>query len=498
MISDEILALLFTRAQYQKLVVFYELYSREIHYSEIEVKFGESKRGIRRTLKSLSMDILEYHNKKNINLQIISDKEKFYFSEQIGDEEYMHLKYFLQEKYLQTSGLYNSLLYILERRKFSLLSLTKHLSYSESYIYKLLKKINEFYKKTNLGIEIVKGFESKYILEGDELTIRMFHYFLMNISLTKDTWRLKTIEEHQIELINSAVKSKRTEYLTPTNLKRVYILIAIHEISLKNGKRARPLPDSLVRIGRLMNKESEIPKYIKNQHERKLGHTKYLQNELIQLVFLLNYFCQELRTNEEKISIGKELVNNIKNPVIRPCVKLLNELTSIYKFEKDLYYFLVYSLCNRLIVVHYLGVFKFLTLVDSTHELNEVENNIQNMIEKHFEDYKHELSFPSLSKNYIQLLISYIKLSEKSTLKVYIEIQHRPEHKVILENEIKLNYNTKILKIVEDFSEADVVVADTYFQTNSNFFYLRNIFDPELWINLTNFIDINLKRMGII
>lgn len=496
MISDEILSLLFTKTQFQKLVIFYELYSREIHYSEIEERLGDSKRGVRRAVESLTLDIEEFNVEKNITLQILSNKEKLFFSSPINDDEYINLKNFLQEKYLQTSGLYNSLLYVLERRKFSLISLTNFLSYSESYVYKLMKKINKFFEMINLGIKISKGIESKYIIEGDEGTIRMLHYFLINIALTENTWKFRTIDEKQINLINSAVKSERTDYLSPSNIKRVYIMIAIHEIAIKGGNRIQALPDSLRDIGRIMNKEREISTYINNQHQRKLGNADYLQNEIVRLAFILNYFSQELRTKQEKICIGKELFDNKKNSIVNPCIKLLEDLMKSYNFEKDLYYSLLYSLCNRLVVIHYLGVFKFLTLNDSPIKFENIEKNVQNLIEKHLKDYKEEASFPYICQSFKQLLLSYIKLSKDSALNIYIEIQNRPEYKVILENELKLNYNNKILKIVEDFSEADVVVADTHIQTNSKFFYFRDIYDQESWLSLTKFIDTNLKIIG--
>lgn len=495
MIPDNFLTLFFTNVQYQKLIFFYELYQREIHYFEIENKLDESKRKVKRIVDSLKLDIDEYSYEYNLNLQLYSTKEKFYFSRSVSDEEYIHLKNYLQEKYLQTSGIYKSVLFVLERRRFSLLKLTNYLSYSESYVYKLLKKMNEFFENIHLGISISKDVDSKYVLVGEEKKIRMLHYFLLNIALAENDWRFQTIQEHQIELIHNSIKSDRINVLSPSNLKRVSILVAIHELAIKNGNRLPLLHSDLKDVGRIMNKEKEMALYLDNQYKRKLGETFFLRNEIIQLSFILNYFSPELRTQKEKISIGKELLHNKSNKIILCCVNLIREIQIKYSIRKDLQCLLLYSLCNQVVVIHYLGLHEFLELQKSVKQRNKLEREIERLVNKCFKEYRDEPPFLSLSESIIQLVSSYTLLCNNSTLNVYIEFQHRPEYKVIVENAIRQNYNYKTLNVVEDYIKADIVVADTYINNyKKDFFYFRNVFDKESWIKLTQVIDTYLKK----
>ncbi|MFG5501986.1 hypothetical protein ACFJYO_16485, partial [Enterococcus faecalis] len=78
------------------------------------------------------------------------------------------------------------------------------------------------------------------------------------------------------------------------------------------------------------------------------------------LAFILNYFTRELRTKNEKIVLGKELVNNNRNKIINPCVLLINQICEKYTLTEDSYFLLVYSICNHFIVIHYLKLYKFM------------------------------------------------------------------------------------------------------------------------------------------
>lgn len=140
------------------------------------------------------------------------------------------------------------------------------------------------------------------------------------------------------------------------------------------------LHSDLKDVGRIMNKEKEMTLYLDNQYKRKLGETFFLRNELIQLSFTLNYFSPELRTQKEKISIGKELLDNKSNKIILCFVNLIKEIQIKYSFSKDLQCLILYSLCNQVFVIHYLGLHELLELQKSVKQRNKLEREIERLV----------------------------------------------------------------------------------------------------------------------
>ncbi|ELT8948130.1 helix-turn-helix domain-containing protein, partial [Enterococcus faecalis] len=268
------------------------------------------------------------------------NKNNIYFSQNIKDEEYTQLLYYIREKYLLSSSLYQSLLFVLEQRSFSVIDIACSLSYSESYTYKLISKLNTFFCLVDIGIKINKKNKNTLYLSGDEVVIRLLQYLLINIVSTKDSWHFQTILESQTEILHSFANSNRTKRFSCTNLKRVKVIIAVYEIAIRRGDLSSALPSSVRSVGRIINKEKEIYVYLNYLRKRELGETRELYEELLQLAFIINYFTQELRTKNEKIKLGKELVKNSENPIIKPCVGLINRICKKYKLSESSYYLL--------------------------------------------------------------------------------------------------------------------------------------------------------------
>ncbi|MGC3749204.1 helix-turn-helix domain-containing protein [Enterococcus faecalis] len=360
MLPENILRLFFSDLQFQKLLIIHYLHNTTLQVPVLEKELKVSKKKVKRAINSIQLDIIDYNDKNRKELLLIADKNVVHLSKNIKDEDYVQLLQYIREKYLLSSSLYNSLLFTLEKRNFTVMELANKLSYSESYTYKLVKKIEKFFLLMDLGISILKKSDKILCLSGDEVVMRLLHYLLINIISSEKNWYFQTISKSQIETIHSFVNSKRVKHFSPSNLKKVNIIMAVYEVAIRNGYVSAELPDSVRSVGRILNKEKELPMYLTYLQKRELGEIGGLYDELIQLAFILNYFTRELRTKNEKIVLGKELVNNNRNKIINPCILLINQICEKYTLTEESYFLLVYSICNHFIVIHYLKLYKFM------------------------------------------------------------------------------------------------------------------------------------------
>lgn len=490
LLPENVLRLFFSEIQFQKLLIINDLHNYTLQVTALEKKLKVSKNKVKRVINSLRLDINDYNDKNKKNLLLIADKNVVYLSKNVNDEDYVQLLQYIRKKYLLSSSLYNSLLFTLEKRNFTVMELANNLSYSESYTYKLVKEIERFFLITDLGIRILKKSDKILCLSGDEMVIRLLHYLLINIISSEKSWYFQTISELQIETIHSFVNSKRTKNFSPSNLKRVNIIMAVYDVAIRKGYVSAELPDSVKTVGRILNKEKELPMYLIYLQKRRLGEREKLHDELVQLSFILNYFTRELRTKNEKIVLGKELVNNNRNKIINPCILLINQIREKYTLTEDSYFLLVYSICNHLIVIHYLKLYKFMKFDNFQLRNERTEKFIMSAIKKSFNRYYKEPSFEKLMFNFTKIIMGYVKLDKNIPVKVYVEFQRRPEYKSIVENALLHNYSTNALKLVNNYKDAEIIISDNYVvKANQKYFYFRDVFDKVAWNKLGAYLN---------
>lgn len=245
-------------------------------------------------------------------------------------------------------------------------------------------------------------------------------------------------------------------------------------------------------VGKIINKETEILKYFNLLYKKNPEEVTYLCNESTHLAFVLNYLTQELRSMQEKINLGKELSNNSNNSIITMCIKLVNLIHERYTLTKNNYYLLIYELCNRLIVLHYFGLYKFV-VPDEFHDQGETLLFIKKCIYKTLRIYSKEPSFREITFNFMQTIIAYIDFD--SPIKIYIEFQNKPEYKPTIKNVLTYIYNSDVLEIVEDYKLADIIISDRSFPNSTQkYFYFQDIFDKVAWSKLGSYLNEELRN----
>lgn len=487
MLIPELSDIFLTNSQLQKLHVLKQLETKTVPFSDLEEQLNISKRKIKEIVSNLSEEILS--DPKNYTFTVTMDKEKIYFSKNIEASEYVKLTNDFRGKYLSESSLFQVLLFILEKRVFSVLNMANELSYSESYAYKLFGKVKQFLYFMDLGVQITKKNETLVHLTGDESNIRILHYLVISVASKGTHWPFKAITEKEILSTQAYIKSERYEKLSPIGKNRVNYILAVYELALKNGYKLSEMDEEVIELGDAINKEREINLYLKYLKEEIIDREVQLHDELIHLAFLMNYFTQEIRTVDEKIDIGKFLYLFKNNSIVNDCIKVLNMIAERYNLPKASYFLLLYSLCNRLVVIHYLGFFKFMLLYKVPPIIGEVERYVEDCLDKGLNSYRKYSSFSKIKYSFTQIITGYLLLLLPTQQKVYVEFFHRPEYKSIIENAIKHNYNAEVINITNDYSKADIIISDTYGYDKSKFFYFRDVFDQDSWEELGLYLN---------
>lgn len=487
MIPTELADFFLSKSQLQKLYILKQLETKTVTFSDLEKKLSISKRKIKEIVSNLSEEILS--DPKNYTFTVTMDKEQIHFSKNIEASEYVKLTNDFRGKYLSESSLFQVLLYVLEKRVFSVLNMANDLSYSESYAYKLFGKVKQFLNFMDLGFEITKKNETLVHLVGDESSIRILHYLAISVASKGNHWLFKTITEKEILSTQAYIKSERYEKLSPIGKSRVNYILAVYELALKNGYKLSEMDKEVIALGDAINKEKEINLYLKYLQKEVVGNEVQLHEELIHLAFFINYFTQEIRTDKEKIALGNYLYSLKHNSIVKDCIKVLNMIVERYNLPKDSYFLLLYSLCNRLVVIHYLGLFKFMPLYKVPPIIGQVERYVENCLDTGLESYKKFPSFNKIKYSFTQIITGYLLLLLPAQQKVYVEFFHRPEYKSIVENAIKHNYNDEVINITNDYSKADIIISDTYGYDKSKFFYFRDVFDQDSWEELGLYLN---------
>ena len=494
MLPNEMSYLFLTKQQMQALTILLHLHPGEILLLTIEKQLGISKRQVRRIVDNLNEEFEEL-DLAGMDIPILEICDgQLQFVPRLQDGEYVRLINCVKERYMSVSGLYQVLLYVLEKRSFTLIQLANALAYSESYAYKLLGKLKKFLAQLNNGIHLTKKGELTIRLAGDESAIRMLHYLSIMVVLNGNTWLFQNIKEKEIETVQSYLHSKRYNALSPMNKNRANSIFAIYESALRNYCHLPQLPEAVLSLGRYMNKEREIPLYLKYLKKENLGDNDQLHQELVHLAYVINYFTQELRTKKEKVRLGQGLCNLKDHEIVKPCLELVNEIRSEFHLSDENYYFLIYTLCNRLVVIHYLELYKYMVFDDVTNFTGEAEFFIGDTMDRIFKSYRKKASFAWLRNSFIQIIVGYLTLSANTTQQVYVEFLLKPEYKSVIENSLSLQYSEKVLKIVEEYSQANIVISDNCpVNSNKKYFFFRDVFDQSAWKNLGAYLNETIK-----
>lgn len=474
---DKLKNLVLSQTQLKSLVVVYNLYPRGKQMNELENLCQVSKNELKRVLKVLDEEVKSLHFFDKVN-NIIVIKDKFVsFNSEINEATYTMLLMQLRKKYLLSSSVYKALLFVLEQRYFCLQELADHLFYSDSYTYKIIKRLKNFFYYLETDLKLVKVNKSDLYLEGRESSKIIFHYLLVMLVSHENDWVFQDSEKEVVLSYQPTKILDSLELLSDCNRNKILNLLAIYKITSHVKDPLLYLSKNIIEIGELMDNDGEFPFYI-NQTVDVLNDDRNLH-----FLFMVHYFIQELRDRNQKILVGKNYTTLEKNEIIQTCMYFLEDIKQNFSISQDCYYELLYTLCKRLVVVHHLGLQQFMFERHTVEFKGVVDRRVEVLFDKYFYSYQNETSYVKLKYSLIPLVTSYVKLAVEQPLKIYVEFQHHSEDKMIVVNALKHRYSTKILEIVESYELADIIISDTPSTSfkEKTYFLIRHALDPHTW-----------------
>lgn len=474
---DKLKNLVLSQTQLKSLVVVYNLYPRGKQMNELESLCQVSKNELKRVLKVLDEEVKSLHFFDKVN-NIIVVKDKFVsFNSEINEATYTMLLMQLRKKYLLSSSVYKALLFVLEQRYFCLQELADHLFYSDSYTYKIIKRLKNFFYYLETDLKLVKVNKSGLYIEGRESSKIIFHYLLVMLVSHGNDWVFQDNEKEALLSYQPPKILDILELLSDCNRDKILNILAIYKITSHVKGPLLCLSKNIIEIGELMDNDGEFPFYINQTDD------VFNDNRNIHFLFMVHYFIQELRDRSQKILVGKNYTTLEENEIIQTCMYFLEDIKQNFSISQDCYYELLYTLCKRLVVVHHLGLHQFMFERHTVEFKGVVDRRVEVLFDKYFYGYQNERSYAKLKYSLIPLVTSYVKLAVEQPLKIYVEFQHHSEDRMIVVNALKHRYSTKILEIVERYELADIIISDTPSTSfkEKTYFLIRHALDPHTW-----------------
>ncbi|EGO8395147.1 helix-turn-helix domain-containing protein [Enterococcus faecalis] len=474
---DKLKNLVLSQTQLKSLVVVYNLYPRGKQMNELENLCQVSKNELKRVLKVLDEEVKSLHFFDKVN-NIIVVKDKFVsFNSEINEATYTMLLMQLRKKYLLSSSVYKALLFVLEQRYFCLQELADHLFYSDSYTYKIIKRLKNFFYYLETDLKLVKVNKSDLYIEGRESSKIIFHYLLVMLVSHGNDWVFQDSEKEALLSYQPPKILDSLELLSDCNRDKILNILAIYKITSHVKDPLLCLSKNIIEIGELMDNDGEFPFYINQTVD------VFNDDRNIHFLFMVHYFIQELRDRSQKILVGKNYTTLEENEIIQTCMYFLEDIKQNFSISQDCYYELLYTLCKRLVVVHHLGLHQFMFERHTVEFKGVVDRRVEVLFDKYFYGYQNERSYAKLKYSLIPLVTSYVKLAVEQPLKIYVEFQHHSEDRMIVVNALKHRYSTKILEIVERYELADIIISDTPSTSfkEKTYFLIRHALDPHTW-----------------
>lgn len=483
---NELARLFLKKSQLQKLIILEQMKLGNTSLVTLESILNCSKRQVTEVVKSLRIEINEAKSKYPYS--IIQEGGILQFKPELKDYEYIELMNNFREKYISESSLFRVLLFVFEKRVFSIVDMANSLSYSESYTYKIIGKLKDFFNIMNVTIQLTKKTEILLEITGSESIIRMLHYLSVSFASKGNHWLFTTVTEEEELSLQLYIKPERYKILSPIGRSRMNYMLAVCDLGMKSVNKLEFLNKDVEIIGELISKNKECTLY-SNSKINNLIDNKILFNELIHLEFFANYFTQELRTKAEKEKLGQCLLSLKENKIVQSCINLLDGIKERFPIPDTIYNLLVYSLCNRLVVIHYLDLHRFMPLYKVPPLTSELECFVEKCIDHSLNSYSEQASYNKIKYSFTQIIAGYLSMLVPTAQKVYVEFFFRPEYKSIIENAIESSYNSKVIQIAEIYSEADIVISDTYGYKNEKYFYFKDVFDQNSWQELGAYLN---------
>ncbi|WP_225550128.1 helix-turn-helix domain-containing protein [Enterococcus sp. S22(2020)] len=457
---------------------------------------------LKRALDELNADFSE----KNIPCQLKQDDTKKYYLVFDKDDSTLTIYHRLKLVYLKESLHFQLLSLLLTSSPQSIQKLSSKLVISPSYCYRIIRELNRQLIPFKLNISHMKKTENMEIL-GHEQTLRIFSFILLNEAYQTIEWPFHHISKNELTSSLHYQKKSHTNLSSPSKLNQVLFYMAITDLRIKNKKRLEKMDDELISMMNILKNNIdflESRKYFTRNYHL---NTENLTNEVIYFNAIFRILIVHAISPYHKQVAGEKIVVsqlNFSKNIITITNKLLIEFdlqNTKSIFYESVYFLSIYKIFITLINIDIGSLLKVSYNYPVSYErYNHVKLDAVTSFCEVFLKKNPSISSPLFSKkNYIFtciILNTLLRIYSSSTLKIYFQFSKVFLGERLLSQMIENVFNLSTLQITTDFYQADLIISDSLDTVtdlqNKKCFYFHDVNDKKNWIELFQFIQLNL------
>lgn len=473
--------LFLTQNQALKLKLLPYFKERDITLELLSLQLDISKGKVKTLFDELIIELKDILAGYNITNKLTLDKKRAFFRDTFSEYEVSILLNKLRTEYYLTSVNYQILLLILEYREINVFKISKILNYSESYIYKKLKEIMSCPIFNLFEINLFR--QNKVLkLEGDERQIVWMYLFCLERVFDNNYWPFASVSKIKITRFQEYKNYKKYFNLSPNLKNQLNIIYGVYETHIKFGNLFENLDKEIIDIAEINSKN-----LLKNI---KIGKSSNNYIELLYLSFIVRNNIQQFYSEKEKEDMGLKIKKLKNNRLVDSTVSFIDEISNTYYCSDSTKNYLIYYICERIIVLHYLKLYKFVNVSEFNTSDLVSQRFLSDMFSKYYTFLEKEESFEVIKKSILKMVGTKISLMKKVNLKIYIEIIRYPAYRQLLVDMLNESYSNYNITVTDNYSEAQLIITDMYSSdTKKQVFFFGNIFDNENWLELCNFIN---------
>ncbi|BDC77740.1 transcriptional regulator (plasmid) [Enterococcus faecalis] len=411
----------------------------------LALKLNQSKRYTKDLLKELKNDVV-YHLDSPLNIQVGFSGEIIITPHTPND--ILHLFYALKLAYLEHTNEFKLLHLLLQKQKLSIESIANYLFVSPSYVRKIIIKMNAFFQPFQFQLSKEKKF---YELKGNELSIRLFFYVIMNDTYQSIPWPYKSKD------FPDSIDYRQS----------LHIMLTI----LNNRKNYKN------RVPALSKKSAWIIAHMKETYNF-IPHLKsqniYFHNSLNQaaieeyFIFFTHICAPQAIPKEVKIVLGKIFLNATTDITFSKTLscKVIDHFQLDYEEEKKYllaYYLTVlecfYDLMQETTILFKKLVFPPLeySLLFEKKYIKEIAQVFQNFLS---EEYPEEL-LNNYKLQFYDLIYTILQIEKPPIVRIFLYITNALTAQDLIQTRLEKIYNSKTVLFVPCFKQADLIVTDS-------------------------------------
>ncbi|MBI0603805.1 helix-turn-helix domain-containing protein [Enterococcus faecalis] len=453
-----------------KLLILYLLSHPNWTTDKLALKLNQSKRYTKDLIKELKDDVV-YHLDSTINIEIGFTGEITITSHTPNDV--LRFFYALKLAYLEQTNEFKLLHLLLQKPKLSIRSIANYLFISPSYVRKILNRMNTFFHPFKFQITEEKKL---YELKGNELSILLFFYVVMNDTYQSIPWPYKSKD------------------LPDSNDYRQSLHIILTILNSRKSQKER-VPVLSKKSAWIIAHMKENYNFIPNLKSQNMYFYNSLNHAAIEdyFIFFTHVYAPQVVPKEVKVTLGEKFLNTSTDIIFskKLSYKIIDHFHLDYEVEKKcllLYYLTVlegfYDLMQETTILFEKLIFPPLTfsLLIEKKYVREITQVFQSfLLEEHHEEL---LNNYKLQQYFCGLIYTILQIEKPPVVRIFLYITNALTAQDLIRTRLETIYNSKTVFFVSDLEQADLTVTDSlnFFQEiKTEVFAFNTILKEDQW-----------------